>query len=410
VPLIASAVVAILILGAALFAKFHSGIGTAAPSPSRRAPTVSSEQSAPSDLGSVSGVVTASEVRIPFITPQSFTPSDVLGGAGSESVWAFGESASGPEVLYWSSSDSNPVTTAITGLPSAQRQTGDLYGLTTNSNGDLWVGFNQSLIEVSSASGELTVVAVPNPTDSAQSEAGLPTSVQGYHDVYALATLPDGAIVVASTLAASLEEFDPSTGAFNNIALPSSSDATVGTPGYEDDALAVASDGSITALLCQFESGSCLQGTDTFDSSGWVSNSLDSAGFGVIGNGRTALVLTDGRSGTSRPDTKDLVSIDESDAVLGTYLTSGEIITSDHLGLQVRSLTGRVTTLSLGYSRISPTEATADPPFSRTRHVGKNLNRLPLAPLALSADSKGNIWFIGQGLHRFIAMVSSRSL
>lgn len=356
------------------------------------------------------GATLTSSVTVPFGVPQGVTVMGVLGSNTGGGVWALGESTTAVVVLYWDSSTGGLVESQVSGIAGSAGLLGAAFGMTEDPAGDLWLGFNQSLVEFSQSGRQLATVEVPSPTDSALAEAGMPQNVKGVHSIYALATLPDGDIVLASTTAAALQLFSPSSGQLSDVALPSGASTVATLDGSGE--LAVSGSGSISVVLCQFEGENCKVGTDAFDGSSWLSKTVNGSVNSVFSDGtKTAFVAAT----VSRKVRDGRYSIDYAGFnIVGATgeAPDGALVTADRYGLHLIGTNGTTRTIDLGQG--PPLIGGISPPPPSPNGGGASTatsrSQPPLAVTSLSVDRQGDVFLVVQGTSTFVAEVASARL
>ena len=107
------------------------------------------------------------------------------------------------------------------------------------SAGYVWVGFNDELLGFDSSSGNVLSWEVPVGQDNLAAESFRPQNLQGVHSVVALAVAPDGDVAVALTCTSNVEIFNPASGQFSSVSLPTNSDQPLALAYSTTDTLAV---------------------------------------------------------------------------------------------------------------------------------------------------------------------------
>jgi hypothetical protein len=335
----------------------------------------------------------------PLDLPSNFTPLAVVGQESADGVWVIGNVPSGGAVYR-----SNGSTGALVDLDASDGTSlGQVppieFGAGTDAAGDLWVGFDSTLVEVSSASNALTIFAVPESVASAVSESNLPTQLQGYHPIDAIAISPAGNIAVSENYASQLEQLDPATGAFAVIPLP----AGAATPGIADS-LAFAPNGDLVAVVCQYESTTCTDETEEYGTSWLVAPAEERYASALVHANGYTLEVVGGRSvfefGLHR--TRSFTA--PSDGPVSA-LRSGTVVTASPRGLIVYAIGEQPRLLPLGWTHVA---GIAVPSSDGSSPLPPSSEAVPLTVSSLSADGAGDIWFVAAGSLRVGEVVSSR--
>lgn len=335
----------------------------------------------------------------PFRLPPNLYPITLAGDDRGAGVWILAEgpgSDPSASIFHWTTR-SHLMTRYRLSLPYRQYAVGDEYGVTTDRRGDLWLGLNQTIIEVSPAPGRVRYFNLPLHVvrNSKGHIIHVPASID------AVTRSPDGKVYVAISNAAYLFVLDPATGTLARLHYPSGTvEAGAGTP----DSLAFSPQGDLYALGCnrnvppgcreyflELHGGTWTvpRNPDEVNAAGVVSTPryIAFAGFGPQ-------FLELDRAGKATLVTAPNAA-EQSPALLG----DGSLAVA-HLGIDVVSRSGKLQQLSIGTTKAGPPICPPIPVPSPS--TGSSMpscgtvksGPVPITPSTLVADAARDLWFI----------------
>lgn len=154
--------------------------------------------------------------------PAGYNPISALAGdpAGS-GIWFWGLSRSQISVFFEGADGSLKSWPVMDMSPAVEPHAQPGFAV---APGAVWLGLNSTLIRLDTTTGLVKTWNIPSPRDNPAAEAFQPSELQGAHPVVALALSSGGQVAIATSASSSLAVFDPASGVFTEIDMPTVND------------------------------------------------------------------------------------------------------------------------------------------------------------------------------------------
>lgn len=263
--------------------------------------------------------------------------------------------------------------------------------MVVDRSGDLWVGLHAAVVEITRA-GELHFVRLP-ALPLAAAHSGLltpppsPLPATDYQGVDEMALTKDGSIVIGRMFTTRMLVLNPSTWALRSVALPSSSELSLGT-----GALAGNGTGNVGAILYTARGRSeAAEFTGTswlIAPSGCQPQSVSAAGRSLLFAGSSCALMANRVAGQA-------LSLRKVAHLPGTFsaVTMGGATSAQFSATGVTVVRGkRSTQLRLGTIETAPSSNPRGDP-----DVPNEIRYLPIEATLSAPDGRGGLWVLPNG-------------
>lgn len=185
------------------------------------------------------GATTNVSMSVMASMPAGFSPiQGVVGDRSGPGVWFWSYSPTS-DIIFHEAADGTlsswPVLSGSSYVGSQARS-----GMGVGPSGTVWLGVNSTLVALNPTTGAVRTWQIPSPPTNTFAEGFLPPSAQGLSPaVTALAVAPDGEVAIGMTVSRSVEIFNPHSGAFTTVVLPSAGDLPIAVEFAGDGTLAI---------------------------------------------------------------------------------------------------------------------------------------------------------------------------
>jgi hypothetical protein len=233
-------------------------------------------------------------IRSSSALPADYGPiTSLVGSPNGTGVWFWDSTATQDSIFFKSPHDRLKAWTVLTTSTAPEEAAS---GLAVSSSGEVWLGVNSTLVELTPSTGRVQTWHIPAPTDNPGAEHYLPPALKGLHAVQALAAGPDGMVAIGMSNSSSVQLFNAGTGQFSEVSMPTTNDEPLSLAYSPDGALGVGF-GNFTThqangamIVPQTGHATIAVGKDA-----WSITSYGSSDF-LLGSARPYIIRPDGGS------------------------------------------------------------------------------------------------------------------
>jgi hypothetical protein len=343
-----------------------------------------------------------------FPRPEGFDqPATLVGDPTGSGAYFLAESRTDARVFHW---DGQNLTSWSVGDPSTDTDlvTGIQNSIAAGSDGTVWVGVNNTLIELNTATGKSSMTTMPAATDSAAAEKLRPADIQGYHPIIGLAVAPNGDLAVIRDAALDVQVRDHTSGKFGQVVASSSTEpasiaydqsGTLAIDSYVVGAIADLSKG--TLQLLKPGASSTIPGGNT---QGGNLMSRPGGGFILVPSAPTFSAVSVAADGVQTPlppiAPKAQLAVEGPSALASASVvavgTTAGVALFDTVSGTEQDL--NFPTFTCDYSNVPVPGGTMPAPTPTNTVCGTRA-------LALSVDTTGTIWSVTSGSDSEIAQI-----
>jgi hypothetical protein len=259
-------------------------------------------------VGSVVRVGLSQEVSV----PAGYDPiTTIVGDPNGSGLWFWDFTQSQVSIFHETVSQQLSSWPVLSGDAVENAQPG-MSGMGVSSSGSVWLGTGDVLVELDPSTGDVKTWAVPMPRDNPDGEQNAGPALQGIHYVQGLAVGPRGEVAIATWDSSSVEIFDPTSGTFTQLPMPTVNDEPLAvafsdngslgvgfadlSTGVADSALIVSPTGSESTVSAADSSAITAYGSSAF----------------ILGTSHPYLVTSSGQASALQTPTSPLAPSSES--------------------------------------------------------------------------------------------------
>lgn len=385
------------LLCAGLLASCGASVGRVTSSP---APVSTSSTSSAPATASYRSITSYSPVPA---LPEGFSrPTAIVGDPNHAGVWFLSESTSDVRVFHWDQATKSLKSWSL-GSPGNVGLLGIQNSLVIASDGIVWAGVGQSLLELDPSTSRVSRVALPSPPASSLAQHHEPAALRAVHNIVGLAVSPTGTLAVARMAAAVVTLVAPG-GATTQVPLPR------GTAAAQ---VAYDSSGALAVALVNYVAGAenvllvrapGANGATVQLATDFVAGT--SNGF-LVGRAETGSLrrLTAGVTATATvthltPVPTTIVRGKDRPVVGGAAVSSGGYVAYETAsGLAVSSPAGATRFYALPTYDCATASLFGQPPVggASTTTAAPPVRSCNANATSISADHAGDVWFLSSG-------------